>query len=121
MTTPRQDHTCTRGNPFQPTVLDLTLPFTTIKCPVRKLLANGEPDMTPEGLVAEVSLVANAQGVIVPVDAQAIDITIKGSVTDGWTDREYAYTVRGVYTADGEPYDFVSGRILMLWSAKPAA
>jgi hypothetical protein len=119
MTTQR-DHNVSRRGPWKPPVIDLTVPvasFTRILCTVRKKPAVAQPDDTDTDVVGQISLGANAHGVIGQVGLDALQLFFKNTVVRTWTEGEYVYDVQGVLAADSEPYTLVKGRLTMGWSA----
>lgn len=129
MTTQIQDHFITRGDPFKPGILTLTAKddngntvdvpvsaYSDLVLTVRKNKALLQPDDTDTDVLAQVSLIPNAQGAIAVVGSNKVRPVIHGSVTKLWTQNEVFYDVQGHLAADGEPSTPVKGTIQLGWA-----
>lgn len=129
---PTAIHDCvlTRGNPFKPGVFTLTaqndddetIPvpvaaYSRLLCTIRKKRALAQPDDTDADVVAQISLVSNAQGVISVVSSNQVQIVVHSSVVRTWDLAEYFWDLEGILTADGESYILVKGTLLLAWNA----
>jgi hypothetical protein len=130
MSTQIADHSITRGDPFQPGILWLwaydddrnvidvpVASYLDLICTIRKKQALAQPSDADTDVVAQVSLVPNAQGAITVVSTSRVRILVRGSVTRLWDQAEYFYDVQGHLIADGEPHTVVKGRIQLGWEA----
>lgn len=127
-TTAYRDHTVTRGNAFKPGVLRLVAEddqgfsvdvpvsaFANLYLKIWKNRPKAQPDGIDEDLVTEVSLTPSADGQIMAVGANEVQLLVHDQVTALWAQNEYFYAVGGPLTVDGEWHDVVKGRILVAW------